>query len=133
MVYGHIVENEMQDIEAVQCMRMIGFNITFLVYALSMKREGTNSIRSMMKQDLEGEKLFRQIVDETPAELKTQLRFSDSIAEKSTAYLKREVCRRENWRKKLTKPKPRFRVGLAAHTISPSGHWPKFRLCLARI
>lgn len=41
-----------------------------------------------MKQDLEGQKLFRQIVDETPAELKTQLRFSDSIAEKLDNLLK---------------------------------------------
>ena len=35
-----------------------------------------------MKQDLEVKKLFHQIVDETPLELKTQLRFSDAIAEK---------------------------------------------------
>ena len=41
-----------------------------------------------MKQDMEGQKLFRQIVDETPAELKTQLRFSDSIAEKLDKLLK---------------------------------------------
>jgi len=41
-----------------------------------------------MKQDLEGQKLFRQVVDETPAELKTQLRFSDSIAEKLDKLLK---------------------------------------------
>lgn len=42
-----------------------------------------------MKQDLEGQKLFRQVVDETPAELKTQLRFSDSIAEKLEGLLKK--------------------------------------------
>ena len=41
-----------------------------------------------MKRDLEGRKLFRQIVAETPAELKTQLRFSDSIAEKLDKLLK---------------------------------------------
>lgn len=41
-----------------------------------------------MKQDVEGQKLFRQIIDETPAELKTQLRFSDSIAEKLDCLLK---------------------------------------------
>jgi len=41
-----------------------------------------------MKQDLEGRKLLLQIVDETPAELKTQLRFSDSIAEKLDKLLK---------------------------------------------
>ena len=41
-----------------------------------------------MKQDLEGQKLFRQIIDETPIELKTQLRFSDSIAEKLDRLLK---------------------------------------------
>lgn len=49
-----------------------------------------------MKQDLEGRKLFRQIVDETPAELKTQLRFSDSIAEKLDNLLKeRGMSQRE--------------------------------------
>ena len=42
-----------------------------------------------MKQDLEGQKLFWQIIDETPAELKTQLRFSDSIAEKIDSLLKK--------------------------------------------
>lgn len=55
-----------------------------------------------MKQDLEGRKLFRQIVDETPAELKTQLRFSDSIAEKIDGILKergmsqRELAKKNN-------------------------------------
>ena len=55
-----------------------------------------------MKRDLEGRKLFRQIVDETPAELKTQLRFSDSIAEKIDGILKargmsqRELAKRTN-------------------------------------
>ena len=49
-----------------------------------------------MKQDLEGRNLFRQIVDETPAELKTQLRFSDSIAEKIYGILKeRGMSQRE--------------------------------------
>lgn len=49
-----------------------------------------------MKQDLEGRKLFRQIVDETPAELKTQLRLSDSIAEKLVHLLKeRGMSQRE--------------------------------------
>jgi DNA-binding Xre family transcriptional regulator len=49
-----------------------------------------------MKQDLEGRNLFRQIVDETPAELKTQLRFSDSIAEKIDGILKeRGMSQRE--------------------------------------
>ena len=49
-----------------------------------------------MKQDTEGRKLFRQIVDETPAELKTQLRFSDSIAEKLDNLLKeRGMSQRE--------------------------------------
>ena len=49
-----------------------------------------------MKQDFEGRKLFRQIVDETPAELKTQLRFSDSIAEKIEGILKeRGMSQRE--------------------------------------
>ena len=49
-----------------------------------------------MKQDIEGQKLFRQIIDETPAELKTQLRFSDSIAEKLDHLLKeRGMSQRE--------------------------------------
>lgn len=49
-----------------------------------------------MKQDLEGQKLLRQVVDETPAELKTQLRFSDSIAEKLDGLLKeRGMSQRE--------------------------------------
>ena len=42
-----------------------------------------------MKHDSEGQKLFRQIVDETPEELKTQLRFSDSIAEKLSILLEK--------------------------------------------
>ena len=41
-----------------------------------------------MKQDQEGRVLFRQIVDETPEDLKTQLRFSDLIAEKLIGMLK---------------------------------------------
>lgn len=41
-----------------------------------------------MKQDQEGRFLFRQIVDETPEDLKTQLRFSDLIAEKLIGILK---------------------------------------------
>lgn len=41
-----------------------------------------------MKQDQEGWVLFRQIVDETPEDLKTQLRFSDLIAEKLIGMLK---------------------------------------------
>lgn len=41
-----------------------------------------------MKQDHEGRVLFRQMVDETPEDLKTQLRFSDSIAEKLFGMLK---------------------------------------------
>ena len=41
-----------------------------------------------MKQDQEGRVLFRQIVDETPEDLNTQLRFSDSIAEKLVGMLK---------------------------------------------
>jgi DNA-binding Xre family transcriptional regulator len=41
-----------------------------------------------MKQDHEGRALFRQIVDETPEDLKTQLRFSDLIAEKLIGMLK---------------------------------------------
>lgn len=53
-----------------------------------------------MKQDLEGQKLFHQIVDETPIELKTQLRFSDAIAEKLDRMLqKRGMTQRDLARK----------------------------------
>ena len=53
-----------------------------------------------MKQDSEGQKLFRQMVDETPEELKTQLRFSDSIAEKLSKLLEeREMTQRDLARK----------------------------------
>lgn len=41
-----------------------------------------------MKHDHEGRALFRQMVDETPEDLKTQLRFSDSIAEKLFGMIK---------------------------------------------
>jgi DNA-binding Xre family transcriptional regulator len=56
-----------------------------------------------MKQDLEGLKLFRQIVDETPAELKTQLRFSDSIAEKIDSILKERGMSQRELAKKTNK------------------------------
>ena len=53
-----------------------------------------------MKQDLEGQKLFHQIVDETPIELKTQLRFSDAISEKLDRMLqKRGMTQRDLARK----------------------------------
>ena len=53
-----------------------------------------------MKQDLEGQKLFHQIVDETPLELKTQLRFSDAIAGKLDRMLKkRDMTQRDLARK----------------------------------
>jgi DNA-binding Xre family transcriptional regulator len=41
-----------------------------------------------MKQDHKGRVLFRQMIEETPEDLKTQLRFSDSIAEKLIGMLK---------------------------------------------
>ena len=41
-----------------------------------------------MKKDIEGRKLLRQIVDDTPEELKKQFVFSDSIAEKIDHFLK---------------------------------------------
>ena len=56
-----------------------------------------------MKQDLEGRKLFRQIVDETHAELKTQLRFSDSIAEKIDSILKERGMSQRELAKKTNK------------------------------
>ena len=53
-----------------------------------------------MNKDLEGQKLFHQIVDETPIELKTQLRFSDAIAEKLDRMLqKRGMTQRDLARK----------------------------------
>lgn len=56
--------------------------------------------QNLMKQDLEGQKLFHQIVDETPMELKTQLRFSDTIAEKLDRMLqKRGMTQRDLARK----------------------------------
>ena len=56
--------------------------------------------KELMKQDLEGQKLFHQIVDETPIELKTQLRFSDAIAEKLDIMLqKRGMTQRDLARK----------------------------------
>ena len=56
--------------------------------------------QNLIKQDLEGQKLFHQIVDETPIELKTQLRFSDAIAEKLDRMLqKRGMTQRDLARK----------------------------------
>ena len=42
----------------------------------------------VMKQDTKGRELFRQIVDETPADLKKQLGYSDAIAIKLDGMLK---------------------------------------------
>jgi len=53
-----------------------------------------------MKKDINGQKLFHKIVDETPAELKTQLRFSNAIAEKLDRMLKeRDMSQRDLARK----------------------------------
>lgn len=53
-----------------------------------------------MNKDLEGQTLFHQIVDETPLELKTQLRFSDAIAENLDRMLqKRGMSQRDLARK----------------------------------
>lgn len=41
-----------------------------------------------MKQDKKGRELFRQIIDETPEDLKKQLGFSDAIAIKLDGMLK---------------------------------------------
>ncbi len=63
-------------------------------------RNMTKVPQNLMKQDLEGQKLFHQIVDETPIELKTQLRFSDAIAEKLNRMLqKRGMTQRDLARK----------------------------------
>ena len=60
----------------------------------------TRNQQELMKQDLEGQKLFHQIVDETPIELKTQLRFSDAISEKLDRMLqKRGMTQRDLARK----------------------------------
>lgn len=42
-----------------------------------------------MKQDTKGRELLHQIVDETPQDLKTQLRYSDTIALKLDGMLKK--------------------------------------------
>jgi DNA-binding Xre family transcriptional regulator len=42
-----------------------------------------------MKQDAKGKELLRQIVDETPLDLKTQLRYSDAIAIRLDGMLKK--------------------------------------------
>lgn len=56
-----------------------------------------------MRQDSEGQKLFRQIVDETPEELKTQLRFSDSIAEKLSILLEERGMTQRDLARKVGK------------------------------
>lgn len=56
-----------------------------------------------MKHDSEGQKLFRQIVDETPEELKTQLRFSDSIAEKLSELLEERGMTQRDLARKVGK------------------------------
>lgn len=61
-----------------------------------------------MKQDLEGQKLFHQIVDETPLELKTQLRFSDAIAEKLDRMLKNRGMTQRDLARKIGKTEEYF-------------------------
>lgn len=61
-----------------------------------------------MKQDLEGQKLFRQIVDETPLEQKTQLRFSDAIAEKLDKMLKQRGMTQRDLARKIGKSQRRL-------------------------
>lgn len=56
-----------------------------------------------MKQDEEGLRLFHQVVDETPKELKTQLRFSDSIAEKLERLLKERGMSQRDFAKQVGK------------------------------
>ena len=56
-----------------------------------------------MKHDSEGQKLYRQIVDETPEELKTQLRFSDSIAEKLSKLLEERGMTQRDLARKVGK------------------------------
>ena len=42
-----------------------------------------------MKQDTKGRELLQQLIDETPADLKTQLRYSDAIAIRLEGLLKK--------------------------------------------
>ena len=56
-----------------------------------------------MKKDINGQKLFHQIVDETPAELKTQLRFSNAIAEKLDMILKKRGMTQRDLARKTRK------------------------------
>lgn len=56
-----------------------------------------------MKQDLEGQRLFRQIIDETPQELKKQLMYSDLIAEKLLRLLKNQGMTQRDLAKRLGK------------------------------
>ena len=48
----------------------------------------SDNTRYKMKQDKKGRELFRQIVDETPEDLKKQLSYSDAIAIKLDGMLK---------------------------------------------
>lgn len=45
--------------------------------------------RYKMKQDTKGRELLRQLIDETPEDLKTQLRYSDAIAIRLEGLLKK--------------------------------------------
>ena len=68
-----------------------------------------------MRQDSEGQKLFRQIVDETPEELKTQLRFSDSIAEKLSILLEERGMTQRDLARKVGKTEAEVSRWLGAH------------------
>lgn len=86
-----------------------------------------------MKQDSEGQKLFRQIVDETPEELKTQLRFSDSIAEKLSKLLEERGMTQRDLARKVGKRRRKCRGGLVEHIISRYGRLLKYQQYLALI
>ena len=64
-----------------------------------------------MKQDTKGKELLRQIVDETPLDLKTQLRYSDAIAIRLDGMLKKEECRNETSHETQVKLKLRCHDG----------------------
>ena len=53
-----------------------------------MTENMTFKTRYKMKQDLKGKELLHQIIDETPKDLKIQLRYSDAIAIKLDSMLK---------------------------------------------
>ena len=90
-------------------------------------------IKLKMKQDTKGRDLFRQVVDETPEDLKKQLRYSDAIAIKLYGMLKQRGMSQRDLAKKRAKQKPRCHGGWAERIIIPFGLWPRYLLFLGRM